>query len=197
MDNLPVSGQAMTDSTDPDGFITDSAAGGTSPASCIKTFSGAVGVDVNSNPVTTLIERAQAQGKSTGQVTTGQVIDATTAAFGAHVEDRSQQTEIARQYIEETGVDVLLGGGEDFWYPGGNPGAFPDAPPEDPAEGSRSNQGNLVDRAEQRGYDYVTSGGELAASRSNKLLGLFANQEMFQQRPEPAGITTQGSRWSR
>ena len=188
MDSLPVSGLAMTDSADPDGFITDSAAAGTSLASGIKTYNGAIGVDVNNNPVKTLIERAEAAGKSTGLVTTGQVTDATTAAFGAHVEDRSQQTEIARQYIEETGVDVLLGGGEDFWYPAGDPGAFPDAPPEDPAEGSRSDQGNLVDRAEELGYDYVTSAEELAASRDSKLLGLFANQEMFQQRPEPAGI---------
>jgi alkaline phosphatase len=48
------------------------------------------------------------------------------AALAAHVEDRSQQSEIARQYIEEARVDVIPGGGEDRWYPAGNPGAFPD-----------------------------------------------------------------------
>lgn len=188
MDSLPYAGLAQTDSTDPKTFITDSAAAATSLASGVKTYNGAIGMDVDNNPVETLVERAEAAGKATGLVTTGQVTDASTAAFGAHVENRSEQTEIARQYIEETGVDVLLGGGEDFWYPAGTPGAFPDAPAEDPTEGSRSDQDNLVERAtEEFGYTYVTGPEELAAAESDKLLGLFANQEMFQQRPEGRG----------
>jgi alkaline phosphatase len=187
MDSLPFAGFAQTDSADPKNFITDSAAAATSLASGIKTYNGSIGMDLGNDPVQTLIERAEAAGKSTGLVTTGQVTDATTAAFGAHVRNRSQQTEIARQYIEETGVDVLLGGGEDFWYPKGTPGAFPDAPAEDPAEGSRSDQGNLVERAENLGYEYVTGPEELARAGGKRLLGLFANQEMFQQRPEGQG----------
>ena len=67
------------------------------------------------NPVPTLLERARDAGKATGLVTTSQVTDATPAAFGAHVEDRAEQSEIARQYIEYTKVDVILGGGEDWW----------------------------------------------------------------------------------
>ena len=188
MDSLDYAGLIKTDAADPNGFITDSAASATSYATGVKTYNGAIGVDVNNNPVHTLIERAESAGKATGLVTTGQVTDASTAAFGAHVENRSEQTEIARQYIEETGVDVLLGGGEDFWYPAGDPGTFPDAPAEDPAEGSRSNQGNLVQRAtDEFGYQYVTSPYELTAANGEKLLGLFANQEMFQQRPEGQG----------
>jgi len=188
MDSFPYAGSVQTDSADPATMITDSAAGATAYASGIKTYNGAIGMDLANTPVRTLVERAETAGKATGLVTTGQVTDATTAAFGAHVANRSQQTEIARQYIEETGVDVLLGGGEDFWYPAGDPGAFPDAPAEDPAEGSRSNQGNLVDRATQEfGYEYVTSAQELGSAGDGKLLGLFANQEMFQQRPEGQG----------
>lgn len=188
MDSLEHAGLAHTDSADPRSFITDSAAAATSLASGIKTYNGAIGVDLNNTPVPTLVEVAERAGKATGLVTTGQVTDASTAAFGAHVANRSEQTEIARQYIEQTGVDVLLGGGEDFWYPAGDPGAFPDAPPEDPAEGSRSNAGNLVERATgEFGYEYVTTAEDLAAADGPKLLGLFANQEMFQQRPEGQG----------
>jgi alkaline phosphatase len=188
MDSLTWAGLAKTDSADPETFVTDSAAAGTSLATGVKTFNGAIGVDVDGNPVETLLERAERGRKVTGVVTTAQVTDATPAAQGAHVLDRSEQTEIARQFIEETDIDVILGGGEDYWYPTGSEGAYPDAPPEDPEEGSRSDQGNLVDRAEALGYQYVSDAEGLAAADGGRLLGLFANQEMFQQRPEPEGI---------
>ena len=144
-------------------------------------------MDLDNNLVETVLERAEQAGKATGLVTTGQITDASASAFAAHVEDRYMQTEIARQYIEETGVDVLLGGGEDFWYPEDDPGAFPDGPEEDPEEGSRSDQGNLVKRAQELGYDYVTNRDALFEAEGDKVLGLFANQDMFQQRPEGEG----------
>lgn len=178
MDSLPYAGLVKTDSTE---FITDSAAAATSYATGVKTYNGAIGKDADGNDVQTLIEQAEAAGLSTGLVTTGEITDASTAAFGAHVADRGMQTEIARQYIEETGVDVLLGGGEDFWYPAGNPGEI---------EGgnSRSDQGNLVERAVvEFGYDYVSDEQGLAASDGDKLLGLFANRTMFEKAPEPVG----------
>src|SRR3712207_2112084 len=184
MDKLPYEGMVGTNSVDPETLVTDSAAGATSPATGVKTYNGAIGVDENGEAVTTIIERAKAAGKSVGLVTTAQVTDASPAAFAAHVEDRSQQSEIARQFIEETRVDVILGGGEDRWYPPGNPGAYPDNPPEDPSEQSRSDRGNLVDRAKELGYEYVTNQQEPEAAEGRKVLGLFANEEMFQQRPE-------------
>ena len=88
-------------------------------------------------------------------MTTSQVTDATPAAFGAHVADRAEQSEIARQYIEYTKLDVILGGGEDFWFPAGNPGGWPDNPPKDPTEQSKGTQGNLSNRRKQAGYQYV------------------------------------------
>jgi alkaline phosphatase len=117
---------------------------------------------------------------STGVVTTSQVTDATGAAFGAHVEKRSAQSEIAKQYLEKSKVDVILGGGEDFWYPAGTVGKHPDAPAEDPEEASKGTQGNLVEQAKKLGYSYVTDQTEMKAAKGSKLLGLFANEEMFQ-----------------
>jgi alkaline phosphatase len=154
----------------------------------VKTYNGAIAVDVDGNPVETIVERAEKAGKVTGVVTTSQVTDATPASFGAHVTDRSQQSEIARQFLENTDLDVILGGGEDRWYPPGDPGAYPDNPPEDPTEASKSDRGNLVERAEELGYQYVSTADELAAADGDQLLGLFANEEMFQQFPEPDGI---------
>lgn len=103
--------------------------------------------------------------KTTGLVTTSQVTDATPAAFGAHVKDRSAQSDIAKQYLENSKVDVILGGGEDYWYTKGNEGAHPDAPPEDKTEGSKGTQGNLVNKAQKLGYTYVNNENELKSKK--------------------------------
>ena len=184
MDSMPVAGRSETSPRDPEAFVTDSAAGGTAIATGVKTFNGAAGVDVDENPVQSVLERAARAGKSTGLVTDSQVTDATPAAFGAHVPDTDEQSEIARQYIEESRPDVILGGGEDYWYPEGDPGAFPDEPKVDPEEKSTGSEGNLVQKAEDSGYQYVTNAAGLQAASGPRILGLFANEEMFQQAPE-------------
>jgi alkaline phosphatase len=187
MDTMRYAGFVHTDPADPDEPVTDSAAAATAYATGVKSFNGAVAVDVDGKPVTTLLEQARAAGKSTGLVTTSQVTDATPAAFAAHVPDRSDQSEIARQFIESSKPDVILGGGEDFWFPAGDPGSWPDRPAKDPTEASKGTKGNLVHRAEQLGYTYVRNGDELDAAGRGKLLGLFANEEMFEHRNEGQG----------
>lgn len=184
MDSMPYVGLIHTSSIVP---ITDSAASATAYASGVKTYNGAIGMNADKKTVQTLMEVAKSAGKSTGVVTTSQITDATGAAFGAHVEDRSKQSDIALQLLTKSKVDVLLGGGEDFWYPAGNPGKFPDEPAEDPSEKSKGTQGNLVDKAKQLGYTYVTNTKDMQNAKGSKLLGLFANEEMFQQNPEGEG----------
>jgi alkaline phosphatase len=187
MNQLDHAGLVHTDPADPDEAVTDSAAAATAFATGVKTFNGAIGVDAQGKPVRTLLEDARRAGKATGLVTTSQVTDATPAAYAAHVTDRAQQSEIARQYLEASKPDVILGGGEDFWYPAGTPGAYPDNPPTDPTEQSKGDRGNLVERAQQLGYRYVTNADELQRARGRKLLGLFANEEMFEHREEGHG----------
>ena len=84
---------------------------------------------------------------------------------GGHGESRGcfESVEIARQYLEETKPDVVLGGGEDRWLPPGEPGAWPDHPWTDPTEESSGTAGNLVARAQELGYEYASNGAELAA----------------------------------
>lgn len=187
MDSMPYRGLVHTNSADAKSFITDSAAAATAIASGVKTYNGAISVDRQGKPVETILEQAKKAGKATGLVTTAQVTDATPAAFAAHTASRSAQSDIAKQYIEQTKVDVILGGGEDYWYLDGNPGYYPDHPAEDPEEGSKGTQGNLVERAKQLGYTYVRTADELKQASGRKLLGLFANEEMFQHRPEGEG----------
>jgi alkaline phosphatase len=187
MDSLPFSGQLTTSPRDPQSPITDSAAGASAWATGQRTYNGAISVDVDGKPLPTLGAQAKRAGKATGLVTTAQVTDASPAAFFASTPDRAVQDEIARQYLVNSRPDVILGGGEDWWLPAGNPGAFPDQPAEDPSEGSRSTQGDLITQARRAGYQYVSSPAQLAAARNGKLLGLFANEEMFQQSEEGQG----------
>jgi alkaline phosphatase len=187
MDKLPTAGLLTTDSRDPAAFVTDSAAAATTWATGQKTYNGAISVDVNKAPLETLGTQAKAAGKATGLVTTAQVTDASPAAFFSRTPDRKAPDEIARQYLDESKPDVILGGGEDWWYPAGTAGTFPDTPPEDPEETSKGTKGNLVDRARQLGYAYAGDAAALQQASGPKLLGLFANEELFQQKPEGQG----------
>ena len=121
-------------------------------------------------------------------MTTAQVTDASPAAWFSQTPDRGAQDEIARQFLEVSKPDVILGGGEDWWYPAGNPGAWKDGPPADPDGGEQGHQGRPGRPGEGPGLR-VRLGHRraLAAATGSKLLGLFANEELFQQRPEGQG----------
>ncbi len=187
MDRLPHRGQMGTLSLDPESFVTDSAAAATAIAAGVKTVNGAVAVDPDGRPRTTLHELARRAGKATGLVTTCQVTDATPAAFGAHVIHRSDQSEIARQYLEQSGIDVILGGGGAWWLPEHGPSPFG----ETWEARNRGRHGDLVAEAIGRGYRHVDNARALARAARDpaapRLLGLFAAQEMFVQSAEGEG----------
>jgi alkaline phosphatase len=188
MDSLPIAGLQTTDARDPEDTVTDSASSASAWATGVKTYNGAISVDVDGNPLPTIGQEAQQAGLATGIVTTAQVTDASPAAFFSNSIDRAAQDDIARQYLEVSKPQVILGGGEDWWLPAGDEGTYPprEGDTDDP-EVSRSTQGDLVAQAEGLGYEYVSTAEEFAASDADQLLGLFANEEMFQQRPEGEG----------
>jgi alkaline phosphatase len=155
MDSLPVAGFQSTSSADPEDVITDSAAAATAWATGVRTYDGAISVDLDGNPLPTLGAEAKAAGRATGLVTTTAVTNATPAAFFSNSPDRDQEDDIARQYLEVTQPDVILGGGAEIWSP------------------------DLVGAAGDAGYAHVTDADELAAADADRLLGLFAEQGMF------------------
>lgn len=155
-------GSMTTFPDDPYETTTDSAAAATAFASGVKTYNGAIGGVRTSGSgfqrVDTVLERASAQGYATGLITTTEATHATPAAFAAHVEDRGNQTEIARQYIEETQPDVIFGGQRrDF-------------------EADASNGGTLVDAARDNGYTIAETAAELDAVDDPPVLGLFSQE---------------------
>ncbi len=114
LERCPVGGFSATHSADK--MVTDSAAGGTALATGLRTNNGMVAMLPDGTPIKTLLEHAKDVGKSTGVVVTCSVTHATPATFVSHVDSRSKQTEVAEQIVAGT-VDVVLGGGQQFFMP--------------------------------------------------------------------------------
>ncbi|MGD9077979.1 MAG: alkaline phosphatase [Desulfobacterales bacterium] len=100
---------------------TDSAAAATTMSTGIKTYSGAIGVDLVANPLKHAMEFAEEQGKSTGVVTSVEFSHATPAGFVAHNVSRNNYAEIANEMIYDSAVDVIMGAGAPDFDNSGDP----------------------------------------------------------------------------
>ena len=116
METLPYQGDCTTHSAN--SSVTDSAASGTAIATGYKVNNGVISEARPANPdygygepMQTLLEYYEAEGKSTGLVTTTYVTHATPAAFGAHEPSRNNTANIATDYVTQSRPNVLLGGG--------------------------------------------------------------------------------------
>ncbi|GMR11995.1 MAG: hypothetical protein BMS9Abin29_0181 [Gemmatimonadota bacterium] len=105
---MPVAGLVNTRGADHE--VTGSAPGASALATGVRTFMGAISVDMDTVPQETVLELAHEQGWATGLITTTWLTDATPAAFASHVPSRGQMAEIFQQMIDLP-VNVLLGGG--------------------------------------------------------------------------------------
>jgi alkaline phosphatase len=168
-DSLHV-GSARTFSTS--SYITDSAAGGTALATGVKTYNGAISVDTTKRPVGTLLEGAEQRGMATGLVATSRITHATPAVFSAHVADRGKENEIAQQQLNQD-IEVLLGGGKRHFIP------------ESESNSARDDDKNLLNTAEQKGYQVVETAEGLANASDGPLLGVFSNGHMAYEIDRP------------
>ncbi|QJU39254.1 alkaline phosphatase [Serratia marcescens] len=190
IDALPLTGQYTHYSLDkkthkPD-YVTDSAASATAWTTGVKTYNGALGVDVNGKDQPTLLEIAKAAGKATGNISTAELQDATPAALVSHVTSRKcygpEETseKCAANALENGGrgsiteqllktrADVTLGGGAKSFNQLAKSGEW---------------QGkSLKDQAAAQGYQWVSNADELQAvtlaNQQKPLLGLFADGNM-------------------
>jgi alkaline phosphatase len=171
MDAMPVLGHQVTASRN--NPITDSAAAATALATGHKVNNGAISLDPQGQPLTTILEQAHAAGWATGLVTTTQLTHATPAAFNAHATDRGQTLGIAAQLMDGD-VDVLMGGGETDFTPPAVSGCWGGG-------GFRGDGRDLVAEAQAAGYALVCNAADLAAldlTGITRLLGLFAEAGM-------------------
>jgi alkaline phosphatase len=131
----------------------------------------------NGTAATTLLETAKAQGMAAGVVTTTRVTHATPAATYAHICHRDLENDIAAAAVPGgtgynsalgAGLDVLLGGGSQFFTP------FKDG-------GKRSDGRNLITEMKAKNAAFVSNVTELNAidaSKTERLLGLFTSSHM-------------------
>lgn len=153
-------GMASTYPASVSGYVTDSAAAATALSTGFKSYNGAISVDVNKRPLTTMLERAKQRGLSTGVAVTCQVNHATPAAFLSHDESRKNYDAIAATYIN-TDADVILGGGQKYFTQ------------------------PMRDQFTAKGYQVLTDYAQLDAVAQPKVLGLFADVQLPWSLDEP------------
>jgi alkaline phosphatase len=90
---------------------TDSAAAATTMSTGLKTYPGAIGVDLNLEPIKHAIEYAEEQGMATGVVTSVEFSHATPAGFVAHNISRNNYADIANEMIYDSALEVIMGCG--------------------------------------------------------------------------------------
>lgn len=166
METLPVIGYQRTYSRN--STITDSASAASAWACGEKFNNGEICKHTeNESYPQSILELAKEKLKTTGLVATSTITHATPAAFGAHVTDRSCENEIARQYIELTTPDVILGGGkENFCLFTGDP---------------CGTSGDFLREAKAKGYTLVCTEVEMkeaVSQKVTKILGVFSNKNM-------------------
>lgn len=190
IDALPLTGQythySLDKKTHKPNYVTDSAASATAWSTGVKSYNGALGVDVNGKDHATLLELAKAAGFATGNVSTAELQDATPAAQISHVTSRKcygpEETSekcptnalenggrgsITEQLLK-TRADVTLGGGAKSFAQLAKSGEF---------------QGkSLKEQAAAQGYQWVENADQLnaitLADQTKPLLGLFSAGNM-------------------
>ncbi len=131
-------------------LITDSAAAATSFACGFKTYNGAIGVDLDTLPIETILEEAEMKGLKTGLVATSTIVHATPASYIAHNKSRKNYEEIATDFLK-TEIDFFIGGGKKFFD-------------------RREDERDLVAELEAQGYtmgNYLTDLSEFRSANSS------------------------------
>ncbi|HEX9277405.1 MAG TPA: alkaline phosphatase, partial [Casimicrobiaceae bacterium] len=155
-------------------LVTDSAAAASAMSTGVKVDNFAVSMTPDGKAPRTAMEAAKSAGRKIGLVTTAEIYDASPAAFSVHAKNRSDAQSIVDQYLAME-LDVLVGGGRDYFLPKSAPG------------GKRSDGKDMIAAFEQKGYRIARDTRELKNADGAKLLGLFADEDMsFEIDRDPA-----------
>ncbi|WP_413770942.1 alkaline phosphatase [Janthinobacterium aquaticum] len=132
----------------------------------------------NGTPATTLLEMAKAKGYSAGVVSTARVTHATPAATYSHICHRDLENDIAAALVPggtgynsalgTNGLEVVLGGGAQFFTPFKN-------------GGKRSDNRDLVAELKAKSYTIANTGADFKAvdaAKTDRLFGVFTSSHM-------------------
>ncbi|MCO5251370.1 MAG: alkaline phosphatase [Candidatus Kapabacteria bacterium] len=94
---------------------TGSGAAGTALATGVKTYNGAIGMDLSKKPLPNLTEKFKSIGRAAGVITSVYFSHATPATFVAHNVHRDNYPEIALSMLLDSKVDVIMGAGHPYY----------------------------------------------------------------------------------
>ena len=139
-------------------IITDSAAGATAFSTGEKTYNGAINMDIYKKPLTPITYTLNKNNMKNGIVTTSSVTHATPACFYGNQLNRYGVDEaLAKQFVKSD-VEVLIGGGEDFFN-------------------NRTDQVDLIDTLKKKGYEIIDSIIDPIYTTTEKLINFCAPKE--------------------
>jgi alkaline phosphatase len=155
--NDPAAARGLMDTASANSLVTDSAAASSAWGGGQRVNNGAINTSPNGKaiePIAAVLKKS-APATRIGLVTTATVTHATPAGFASSVSKRSDENDIAMQYLER--VDVILGGGSGFFDAAKRPD-------------KRDLRGDFT----KAGYQDVSNRGQLLAAKDIKLLGTFS-----------------------
>src|SRR5262249_53138441 len=109
MDGLEFSARLRNHSAD--FAVPDSAAAASALATGIRGKNRTIAVSESGAALQTILEIAHEEGRATGIVTDGALTNPTVAAFYAHASTAKQPQQFAAAMIDQSAVDIALGGG--------------------------------------------------------------------------------------
>jgi len=157
--NDPRSARGLMDTASANSMVTDSAAASSAWGGGQRVNNGMINYTPSGKAVTPIAAILKKKGHRIGLVTTAKVTHATPAGFAATVTARDEEEAIAPQYLDR--VDVILGGGHEFFDPK-----------------SRTDTKDLFATYQKAGYHIVRTRDELLGSREKKLLGTFTESHL-------------------
>lgn len=150
--------RALMDTASASSSVTDSAAASSAFGGGQRVKNGVLNVGSNGEKHLPIWQKFKKAGKKAGCVTTVTITHATPAGFCVNSEKRNAENEIAEMYAN-IGLDVLLGGGDDFFN-----------------ASKRPDKKDIYKIYEQKGYQILKEKSDLEKiKKGKKVLGVFAS----------------------
>jgi alkaline phosphatase len=154
--NMRSIGLSKTSSAD--SYITDSGAGASAMATGQKTNNRFISVSPQDKPTQSLPELLTSLHKSTAVISTGDITDATPAAFYSHVNERSLSEKIAAAFLQSK-VDILIGGSIEYFN-------------------NRKDKRDLINEMSAKQYTVIDNINNLDTVKNKKLVLLDSTAEL-------------------
>ena len=139
-------------------IITDSAAGATAFSTGQKTYNGAINMNKDTIPLTPITTTLKNKKIKTGIIATSSITHATPACFYGNQINRYGVHEALAEQFTKSNIDVLIGGGEDYFN-------------------NRNDGQNLIDSLKSKNYIIIDSIIDETPYNTEKLINFCAPKE--------------------